>query len=127
MKTDKGMLKLKRNKFGVFMRLQHQADFDRVFATGRRYKAKGLLFLAAPGDLDHPRFGISIGRTFGSAVERNRIKRKLREAFRLIRCELPPCDIVCVPKRPAAQLTVTELKELIGKACESSRIVQNMQ
>jgi len=115
------MLKTRRNKFGKTMRLTRAREFDRVFAAGRRFKLKGLTILRADNDLDHPRLGISIGRAFGNAPERNRMKRMLREAFRLLQHDLPAGDFVCVPFRKAIELSLHDLKLLFGKACDDTR------
>ena len=52
-----------------------------------------------PNGLEHSRFGLIVGRKHGGAVRRNRIKRVLREGFRLSRCDLPNgLDIACAPR-----------------------------
>ncbi|MFA5863745.1 MAG: ribonuclease P protein component [Phycisphaerae bacterium] len=117
------MLKTNRNKFGRTRRLAKQRDFDHAFCTGQRFKMKGLTFLKASNERDHPRLGISIGKSFGNAVERNRMKRRLREAFRLGQDKWPAVDLICVPYRLAMELTVGELKELLEKVCEHSKPV----
>ena len=121
------MLKTRRNKFGKSMRLTRNRDFDRVFAAGRRFKLKGLTILRAENELDHPRLGISIGRRLGSAPERNRMKRRLREAFRLVQHDLPACDFVCVPFRKADELSLADLKNLLGKAGDDTRMAAKDQ
>ncbi len=71
-------------------RICRRADFQRVY---RRRCTAGddlLLIFAAANDRPYPRLGLSIGRKVGGAVTRNRWKRRLREAFRLVRLELPP-------------------------------------
>ena len=58
--------------------------------------------IARPNGLGHARLGLAVGvRAAGNAVNRNRVKRVVREAFRHIRQELPAVDLV-VNARPAA-------------------------
>ncbi len=121
------MLKTQRHKFGPSLRLVKQREFDHVFKMGRRVKIKGLTILRMDNDLGHPRLGISIGRSFGNAVERNRMKRRLREAFRLSQHELVHCDFICVPYRRAMELSVRELKSILGKVSENSGSVTTGQ
>jgi ribonuclease P protein component len=83
------------------MRLRHRADFKRTY--DRRCTASDgvLLVFANRNGLDVPRLGLSVSRKVGPAVVRNRWKRRLREAFRLARPELPPgIDFVVIPKAP---------------------------
>lgn len=64
-----------------YLRLKKQSDFQKLFAKGKRMFSKSLTVIYTPSG--HTRMGISVGKRHGKAVERNRIKRLLREAFRL--------------------------------------------
>ena len=66
-----------------------------------------------PNGLAHPRLGLIVGRKHGNSPQRNRIKRLLREAFRLMQHELPAgFDLVCTP-RVGAKLDLAGCKESV--------------
>ena len=81
-------------------RLSGNNEYDRVFTEGKAFRTRSLTTLATPNPCGVSRIGLSVGRRVGSAVRRNRIKRVLREAYRLNKAELSiPCDIVFIPRR----------------------------
>jgi ribonuclease P protein component len=85
-------------RFPKRMRILRGSEFDRVFKR-RASAADGLLVLhGAESELPHPRLGLAVSKRNGSAVERNRWKRVLREVFRLSQHDLPAFDFVCVPR-----------------------------
>ena len=102
--------------FPPALRLHHQREFDVVFQEGAR-AADGLLAVhARRNGGPEPRLGLAVGKTVGGAVARNRVKRLLREAFRLRRGDLPPGhDLVVVPRPEAAV-------EWTLAACEKSLV-----
>lgn len=73
---------LKRFSFSKKQRLSSNKQFEAVLARNVRV-ADGLLVLyAAENNCGFPRLGVSVGKSCGGAVQRNRLKRLLREAFR---------------------------------------------
>jgi ribonuclease P protein component len=76
-------------------RLVERSDFDRVFAENQRARTDYVMVMARPNQVGHPRLGMIIAkRLLARAVDRNRVKRCVRESFRLILPELPACDFV---------------------------------
>ena len=83
-----------------FRRCEHlrlRSDFAHVYTARCRAGDGKLLVYVARNDLDRLRLGMSVSRQAGNAVRRNRIRRLLREAFRLSRASMPQgLDIICV-------------------------------
>lgn len=105
-----------RHTFPRRVRLRGRNAFSAVFAAKARKNAGPLSVVGKPNGLDHCRFGISIGRRVGNAPRRNRIKRLLREAFRLMQHDWPAgYDLVCIV-RPHEPLTLAEYQRLLFSA-----------
>lgn len=76
-------------------RLVNKADFDRVFADNQRARTDYVMVMALPNQVGYPRLGMVVAkRLLSRAVDRNRVKRCVRESFRLVLPELPACDFV---------------------------------
>lgn len=72
-----------------------KSDFDRVFAENQRARTDFLMVMVRPNPVGFPRLGMIVAkRILRRAVDRNRVKRCVRESFRLILPELPACDFV---------------------------------
>jgi ribonuclease P protein component len=74
------------------VRIQSKKTFDAVFAARMRASDRRLTVYGGTNELGIARLGLAVGKRLGDAVRRNRIKRRLREAFRRIRHELPAGD-----------------------------------
>ena len=87
--------------FSKQKRLLKPAEFQRVFAQANlKASTRNLLLLAAPNNLKHARVGFTISKKqVRLAVQRNRIKRIIREYFRLHCDEMPSIDIIVLAKK----------------------------
>ncbi len=106
----------------VACRMRRKREFDRAYQEGVRSRGNTILIVAAPSlNPVGARYGLSVSRKFSkSAVVRNRVRRVLREAFRLRRADLPALDLVLVPqdnrRRWSTPEAAAELVDLARKA-----------
>ncbi|HUA49798.1 MAG TPA: ribonuclease P protein component [Solirubrobacteraceae bacterium] len=117
------------------MRLSRSADFDRVFRQGRSHAGRELVLYVFPrGESEQPRLGLSVSRKVGGAVQRNRVKRLLREAFAVEGERLPAgTDAVVVARHEANALAEREglegirrvLSQLVDRVADSSSAGQD--
>jgi ribonuclease P protein component len=108
------------SRFPKSKRLLKHADFQRVYQNGRRQFTGNMtvFFLRRQSEgapADGPRVGLTVGKVLGGAVERNRIKRRMREAVRLT----PPCegpvDIVFNPRKSVLTLPFEQLVSEVAR------------
>jgi ribonuclease P protein component len=84
-----------RLSFPPHLRVRRKSEFDAVYRQGHRLSDPLFTVTYLPNSLGHPRLGLAIAaRVAGDAVDRNRIRRVVRESFRLAQRALPAADIV---------------------------------
>jgi ribonuclease P protein component len=92
-------------------RLRRKSDFEAAYARGRRFGNGFFAVTAMPNDIGGPRLGLAVSvKNAGSSVERNRIRRTIRESFRLHQHELPAVDLVVSARGRARDATGAELR-----------------
>ena len=118
----------RRLRFGAELRLRSKPQFDAVYASGRRIDDRFFALRVKPNGLEVPRVGLAVAiKTAGNAVKRNRLRRLVRESFRLAQLNLPAVDIVVAAKFPAAGAPVVSLRaslatlwQRVAATCASS-------
>ena len=99
-----------RLTFPAHKRLRRKSEFDAAYARGWRLGNGIFSVTASSNDKQGARLGMAVAvRTAGNAVERNRIRRIIRESFRLHQETLPPVDLVVSAKPKARGVPGTEL------------------
>ncbi len=106
-------------------RLRKHADYQRVYKESRKHFSSSMsYFFRRRGEtaetseeaLDAARVGLTAGRVMGKAVERNRIKRRMREAVRMNISQLPSTvDVVLHPRKSVIDMEFSKLSAEVGR------------
>jgi ribonuclease P protein component len=119
-KVDQATRTKSQGKFPKSHRLLRHSDFERVYKQGRRHFAAHMTVFylqRADNELKGARVGFTVSKALGGAVQRNRIKRRLREAVRLGNFSIAiAVDVVINPKRSALTADFTDLQSEVSKA-----------
>jgi ribonuclease P protein component len=107
-------------------RLRKHADYQLVYKSGRKQFGKQIAYFHAlrpanrRSETPGPRIGLTVPKTLGGAVDRNRIKRRMREA---VRAALPlltsPVDVILHPRRTVIDLDFVQLKHDVAQIFRS--------
>jgi ribonuclease P protein component len=114
-------------------RLLRHADFDRVYREGKRHFSTNMkgkrhfstnMTVFFSPRVDPPptglRIGLTVSRALGGAVDRNRMRRRMREAVRMTRpANAPPIDVVMNPKRVILKAEFRVVVKEVGRAFET--------
>lgn len=97
-------------------RLTRATEFRRVYGRGQRARGRWLVVVALRRRAPGHRLGVAVSKEHGRAVRRNKIKRILREAFRLERPELPGAfDVVLIPRTHAGRYPLDDIRRELAE------------
>jgi ribonuclease P protein component len=110
------------------LRLRRKGDFDAAYARGRRMSDGIFSVTVKVNDAGGPRLGMAVAvKVAGSSVARNRLRRIIRESFRLHQRELPAVDLVVSARTPSRTATAEALRaslaalwKRVGEQCAAS-------
>lgn len=105
-----------RQAFTAGHRIRKRNEYQRVYEQGRKVSSKSFTLFTLQNGLGRPRLGITVTRRCGGAVQRNRVKRLLREWFRKRQRELPSQDVVVNAREGMHRMTLEEIsREMNGR------------
>jgi len=82
--------------------LKKKREFERVYKNGRRCWNKTFVIYVLPNRINVTRLGLTVSKKVGKSVKRNRVKRLIRESFRLSQEQIMPGYDVVVVAKPSA-------------------------
>lgn len=95
-------------------RLRKNMEFKRVFSGGKNYWNRNLILYVRKNKLDESRYGITITKKIGNAVVRNKIRRRIKEIYRLNLNRIKNgYDLIFVPKKNIVDLSFKELESAV--------------
>jgi ribonuclease P protein component len=104
------------------LKLRKHADYQRVYTSSRKQFSKQMTFFYSVrppdrrSDTPGPRIGLTVGKVIGKAVERNRIKRRMRELVRRHAAVLTyPVDVILHPRRTVLDLDAPKLDREVAQ------------
>ena len=104
-------------------RLTKAKDFATARREGRSWSDRSLVLIVRPNDLDVARFGFSVGKRVGSAVVRNRVKRRLREAAHLAQVQ-KGWDLVLIARKDANSADYHSLRHSMTNLLSRARVLE---
>ena len=91
--------------------LKLNRDFRRLYSKGQSYAGGYIVIYAMKNRIHYKRLGLTVGKTFGKAVKRNRIKRLMRESYRYLEDKLPDgYDFICVARTRAEGKSLDQIQ-----------------
>jgi len=106
------------------LRLRRRKDFDNVFRKGRSWNNELLVLRSLPNDLPHNRFGFITSKRLGKAVVRNRTRRRIREAVRVLPLAAS-WDVVISAKTRAATGDFHQLRASVMDLLARAKLLAN--
>ncbi len=104
-------------------RLRGSARFSEVREKGKSVAHPLAVLVALPNDLPHSRFGFSVSRRIGKAVQRNRAKRLLREAVRLQLSNFAPgYDVILIARAPLRDARFADVYDAVAQLARRAGI-----
>ncbi len=106
-----------------YEKLKRSWQFEKVYKNGNKYISEPFIIYVLPNGTENVRIGLTVTRKVGKSVQRNRIKRIIREAFRSLNGIFPGNDIVVVARKSSVDIKYSEAMETLNKLLNRAQIL----
>jgi ribonuclease P protein component len=105
-------------------RLRKSWQFGRIYRRGNKYFDRLFVLYVLPNNTEETRIGLTVTKKVGISVQRNRIKRVIREVFRSLKDVKPGIDLVVVARKAAVGLKYLQAQDSITHLLHRARLIE---
>ncbi|NJN98235.1 MAG: ribonuclease P protein component [Anaerolineales bacterium] len=106
-------------------RLRQNSDFQRVRREGKSNASPLMVLAFLRNKLDYSRFGFVVNKRLGKATQRNRIKRRMREATRLRTAQIKSgFDVIFIARQPINEASYSDIERFLEKLLKESELLE---
>ena len=91
-------------------RIKRNSEFQKIYKKGKSVANRQFVVYTLNNEYEHFRLGISVSKKIGNAVTRNRIKRAIRENFKVHKQDMISKDIIVIERQPAKNMSTLEIQ-----------------
>ncbi|WP_182696634.1 ribonuclease P protein component [Staphylococcus saprophyticus] len=104
-------------------RIKKNSDFQFIYKKGKSVANRQFVIYTEPNKaLNHFRLGISVSKKLGNAVVRNRIKRAIRENFKIHKEDILPMDIIVIARQPAKDMDTLQIQASLEHVLKIAKV-----
>ena len=104
-------------------RIKKNSDFQKIYKKGKSVANRQfVVYTYKNRDLKHFRLGISVSKKLGNAVTRNRIKRAIRENFKVHKQNIIAKDIIVIARQPAKDMNTLEIQSSLEHVLKIAKV-----
>lgn len=108
--------------------LRKDKEFRKVYQRGKSFANKYLVIYIMKNNLDDNRLGISVSKKIGKAIIRNKVKRRIREAYRLNideKLTINGYDVIFIARKPSNDCSYLDIEKSVLSLCKKSNLLNN--
>lgn len=104
-------------------RIKKNSDFQRIYKSGNSVANRQfVIYTYNNKDIEHFRLGISVSKKLGNAVLRNKIKRAIRENFKIHKQDIIAKDIIVIARQPAKDMTTLQIQSSLEHVLKIAKV-----